>query len=379
MTLPKPDNTFRLYGLNPNGFRLDKKGGDVTEFFVMAASIKADVVGCAEHNLDFTQFRVQDTAYQAIRQTVEHSKAVWSTTPTTFEHNYKPGGTMNCILGNAVARVKEVGSDDLGRWSYIKLRGKAHRIVTFITVYQVCKKQHTSSNKAKCTAHSQQRSLLAQRNQQDPSPIKHFRKDLNAFLKASHDNNELIILFGDFNEVLGSDSSGISKMARTYDLVDIMHTKHPLPDIATYARGRDRLDYVLVSSSIQQAVTSCGYEPFNERFFSDHRGYFVDFDIPSLLGNELQRLAALPFRDVRGKDAKCVTQYVESKDGYLQEHKVYACLERLNQLVEEDPALAESIDRDWLRASLMAGKKARKAKKTWWSTTLAKSRQLTNL
>jgi hypothetical protein len=55
MELPKPEDTFRMYGMNPNGFRLDQKGGDITEFFGMASSIQADFVGCAEHNLDFTQ------------------------------------------------------------------------------------------------------------------------------------------------------------------------------------------------------------------------------------------------------------------------------------------------------------------------------------
>ena len=113
MATDKPDGVFRMYGMNPNGFRLDSKGGDITEFFMMASSIKADLVGCAEHYLDFTQYRVQEAVYQAIRHTVEHSKAVWSTTPTKFANTYKPGGTMTCILGNAVARVTEVGSDDL--------------------------------------------------------------------------------------------------------------------------------------------------------------------------------------------------------------------------------------------------------------------------
>jgi hypothetical protein len=63
-----------------------------------------------------------------------------------------------------------------------------------------------------------------------------------------------------------------------------------IPDPATYARGCDRLDCVLASPAVYQAVTACGYEPFNERFFSD-RGYFVDMNIHQLFGNELQRLA----------------------------------------------------------------------------------------
>jgi hypothetical protein len=56
---------------------------------------------------------------------------------------------------------------------------------------------------------------------------------------------ELMVLFGDFNEVLGSDSQCISTFARKDNLVDVMHATHHIPDPATYAHGRDRLDYIL--------------------------------------------------------------------------------------------------------------------------------------
>jgi hypothetical protein len=320
LSLQKPENTFRLYGINPNGFRMDKQGGDLTEFFAINSSLQVDLVGCPEHNLDFTQFRVQNSAHQAIRHTVEHSKTVWSNTPTQFDNMYKPGGTMTSVLGNTVARVKETGADDLGRWSYVKLSGKDNKVITFITVYQVCKKPPAAVERDSCTAHTQQRSLLTQRKKGDPNPIKHFRLDLAKFLKSCQSNGEQLLLFGDFNEVLGSDSAGISKLAREFQLVDVMHRTHALPDPATYARGRTRIDYVLASIEVFHAVNECGYEPFNENFLSDHRGYFVDFDLHKLFGNELQRLASLPFRDVRGEDTTSVTQYVEAKDTYLTDH-----------------------------------------------------------
>jgi hypothetical protein len=344
LNLTKPEGTFCLYGLNPNGFRIDKQGGNITKFFYMASSIDADFVGCSEHNLNFTQFRVQDTAYKAIRNTVEHSKAVWYTTPTPFENTYKPGGTMSCILGNGVARVKKTGSDDLGRWIYIKLAGKDGRVITIVTVYQICNQPTTGLNRDKCPAHAQQLSLLIQCHKQDPSPIKHFRKDLHQFLQSCTKKNELLMLYGDFNEVLGSQSNGVSKLARDFDLVDVMHAFHQIPGPATYARGRDRLDYILASPDVYHSITACGYDPFNERFFSDHRGYFVDMNIDQLFGNELHHLEALPFHDVRGQDTKSVTGFVEAKDKYLEEHEFYPRIQRLRDLQQADPAFAESLD-----------------------------------
>jgi hypothetical protein len=84
---------------------------------------------------------------------------------------------------------------------------------------------------------------------------------------------------------------------------------------------------------------------------------------PSLTTFCLYRLAALPFRDVRGRDNKCVTQYVEAKDKYLSNHNFYNRIQQLN----------------WHCASLSGGKQARKVHKTWLSSTLAKAKQHVNL
>jgi endonuclease/exonuclease/phosphatase (EEP) superfamily protein YafD len=236
---------------------------------------------------------------------------------------YKPGGTMSSALGNTVSRVITTGTDDLGRWSYMKLSGKDGKVLTIITAYQVCRKNTTAVNNDSCTAHSQQQSLLIQQNKANPSPVKHFRLDLEKFMQQCHSQQELLLLFGDFNEVFGPDSAGLAKMARKFDLINVMHQTHPVPDPATYARGKTRIDYILASEPVFQAVNACGYEPFNKHFLSDHRGYFVDFDSHKLFGNELQRLASQPFRDVRGKDTTSVTQYVEAKDHYLNAHNFY--------------------------------------------------------
>ncbi len=79
---------------------------------------------------------------------------------------------MSCVIGNGVARVKETGSDDLGRWTYIKLAGKDNKVITVITVYQVCNKPMTAITLDKCTAHAPHRVLLIQRNKQDPTPLR---------------------------------------------------------------------------------------------------------------------------------------------------------------------------------------------------------------
>jgi hypothetical protein len=67
------------------------------------SSIQANFVGCSKHNLNFTQFWVQDSTYKAIFHTVEHSTAIWPSTPMT--------GTMSCVIGNQLhTLLKPVGT-----------------------------------------------------------------------------------------------------------------------------------------------------------------------------------------------------------------------------------------------------------------------------
>jgi hypothetical protein len=113
---------------------------------------------------------------------------------------------------------------------------------------------------------------------------------------------------GDFNEELGSDLAGMTKISCELSLVDLMQEHHRnLEPVATYARGTKRIDYILTTRHVSQCVDRCGYEPFNHRIFSDHRAYFVDFDTKKLFGGAVNNIPPPAFRDVKSKHQKSVT------------------------------------------------------------------------
>ena len=123
---------------------------------------------------------------------------------------------------------------------------------------------------------------------------------------------------GDFNERLGDDISGISRIAAQFEFVDIMSHHHQhLNDPATYARGRKRLDYILASPQLASAVQKCGYESFNFRFHTDHRAYYVDLDTDTLFRSSTQKLAAYPTRILHSNNVKQVTKYIKEKHALL--------------------------------------------------------------
>ena len=64
------------------------------------------------------------------------------------------------------------------------------------------------------------------------------------------------------------------KLATTCGLLDLMSTRHSSTPPATYAQGRNRLDYALATKHVAEALSQAGYKPVNAKFPSDHRAYF---------------------------------------------------------------------------------------------------------
>jgi hypothetical protein len=218
----KQTGQHRIYIQNANGFHLDEEGGKFEAACVEMELMQADIGCFMEHNLDSTKPQVRKILHDTLRKYHDHSRLEMGSTTVRTEGNYKPGGTMIVATGNLSGRVTSSGSDWMGRWSHVKLRGKNDRVVTIVAAYQVCAKSIEQSRKDKSTAFSQQHSLLRQKGHHQPSPRTHFRKDLLNTLSAFKSDGDEIILVGDFNEVLGSDSSGMSKICRELGLVDIM-------------------------------------------------------------------------------------------------------------------------------------------------------------
>jgi hypothetical protein len=77
-------------------------------------------------------------------------------------------------------------------------------------------------------------------------PRAKFRLDLHAFLQTLQQQGHEIILMGDFNEVFGSDPSGMMHIASSCTIVDILHRRIGTSSFSTFEGGRSRIAYVLM-------------------------------------------------------------------------------------------------------------------------------------
>jgi len=231
----------------------------------------------------------------AIKRTFDRSTVTSTTTSDIpFTSHYKPGGTLCTAVGQWASHVADTGQDPhgLGRWSYILLRTRNERGLIIATAYRVC--QNARGEQAgPITAYTQQRTLLRD-TYTTPHPQqvwdRHFREQLQLWADLNYD----MIIMLDSNEVLHSRSgSHLWQAFAQFNMVDAFSHRHthlpPLPNndpIITYQRGRRRLDYIMVTSTLAPAIRQSGYLSYASCIHSNHRGVFVDLDAKLLFGRQ---------------------------------------------------------------------------------------------
>ena len=278
----KEEGVTRIYIANVNGLQLDSKGGKFDSICRSIKEVQADVFCGQEHNVDTTKASLRKIVFDTAGQHWARHRIAIGTSPIPFETPFKPGGTMIMTVDSLTGRLCKQDKDKWGRWTTQIFQGQAGRHLAIMSVYQPIVKGGAAG---KITVAAQQTSLLMQSGDKVKNPRVAFRRDLVVQLKDYQSLGYDILITGDFNEPLGVDPDGISKIAGDFKLLDLMASRHSSAPPATYARGSQRLDYALASSSVCQALHRAGYEAFNCRIATDHRGYYMDFRSEALFGS----------------------------------------------------------------------------------------------
>ena len=262
LALPKPVNTTRVYFQNINGISLTTPGTwDIT--CQDLRDMQVDLALFVEHKLDSTQARV-------IKRLHDDTQKVFSpgtysltatSTPIQAQSMYKPGGALALTQGGLKGRLLASGSDYLGRWIYLTLRRNIGPPVTVITTYQVV---DTDPRRAGPTTYATQlyASYISEQRQHPEKLRYHHAQDLVDFMQTCHTKGEWVIVAGDFNEVMGATTQGLTRLHSECSLIDAVLDKHGETDFTTYQRGQSVIDYNLVDRNIFRCIQAVGYEPF---------------------------------------------------------------------------------------------------------------------
>jgi hypothetical protein len=241
----------------------------------------------------------------------------------------------------------------------MSLRGKGSKEVFIITAYRVCKTTFDSAGDT--TSYMQQyRSILNYWNeigkQETPNPHKQFVLDLQAWISHLRSDGKSIILCLDANETVTPDDGmfhpldyhngtfiqakahdgSLATLAKTCGLVDILSHQHSFSVPSTYARGKNRLDYIYISDDISQSALCSGILPLYSIFLGDHNACYVDLDAEILFGDDTHPLAPASRRGLQLLDPRKVISYKEHLHKQLEYHKVFDKLKDLTYAAEHN-------------------------------------------
>jgi hypothetical protein len=193
---------------------------------------------------------------------------------------YLPGGCLQLCTGHWTSRIIETISDPrrLGRWTGQKFRLRDGKTLSIITAYRPCQQSVTDANQPSITVTYQQKVILTKDKWKEEDPRQLFITDIIKTIKdIEEDPNNLCVLMWDANESIEDKSGSIRKLMKETTLVDAFSQVAGDPgSIATYRRGKKRIDYILTSQSLVPYISRVGYLALYESNLSDHRGMFMD-------------------------------------------------------------------------------------------------------
>jgi hypothetical protein len=324
----------------------------------------------SETNIDW-QSEAKGEFYEKFRRVYHHTRISTSSSSIKYNTNYQPGGTLTMITDKYTGCATGTGNDPLGRWSYIEILGQGCTIL-LVTVYNVCK--HSGKQVGSRTAHTQQASLLL-REGRTVSPRKAFLDDFEAQVRVWRQAGHELIICGDLNEQLGSDTSGFSRISSLFNLVEIIQHRHGIAgEPPTYARGTQRLDYIFLTPGLESSVKYCGILPYSDLIDSDHCCLYVNFYTKKLLSGDPAILSPTPVRILHSRNAKGSAQYVKAVDAYLTKHWVEQRMLHLDEEKGANTAPLEGIDRDITRGMAHGMNKIRKLYNSPFSPEIKQAR-----
>lgn len=312
-----------------------------------------------------------------------------SHTSDPFLSNYQPGGMLTSVCDNWVSRIVSRGEDPfgLGRWSYVTLHGKGTRKLTVVTAYNA-----TPSPGDSTYFHQQLRGLSRLHREQnllDPrDPRRQFILDLQAWLQHLQLEDHQFIVCMDANDVYDPDSQatihplqyqpGHLSVDSTHDGVlatlvsscnlclPLAHQHSTRPFPASHIRGRNQIDYMLVSRSILPAVLRSSVLSHHSLIRGDHRPYYLDFDASALFSDPAYNIESASVRKLRLQDPRLIESYITRLHELLDNQNVFSRLEKLQKQADAGtwtPAnteMYEALDRTITESMLTAEKELSK-------------------
>lgn len=312
---PKNKDCCRIGFQNVNGFPATNYGekNQATHGFLYTNEF--DAFGAAELNRHWKNIPPDHRLQTRVSRWFPsaHTSVAYNTTESP-KSDWQVGGVCVWSLNQMAHRVCGQGSDasGLGRWTWVRYRGKNQTSLRFVTAYRASKVSKGSS-----TVYAQQRNTLLKRDD-SRCPRQAFVEDIGKEVKKWQEQGDAIIIALDANDDIVD--SSLTKAFSKLQLVEAVINRHQGSPPATHNRGSKPIDGIFTSKGID--IQACGYLPFGEGIPSDHRAVWIDFTYASTLGHALPPFARAKARRLQCTDPRVMNAFLDRWEQFCKDHKL---------------------------------------------------------
>ena len=327
----KDPNIIRFAFQNVNGISM-REGLDVMPETATIGSLQLDVTALTETNVHWNK-ATQEKMTTQLYQHLGPSRIVCAShTTTEAKDGYQPGGSMIAVVGPQLGRIARTGSDPWGRFTWTELTGRRDEGILVISAYRVSQRRGAIAGPT--TAYSQQINSLIKEGDLNLDPRTRILQDLRNLIVNKRAEGFRPILMMDANDDwLESSSVTFKSFIDELQLEDPHYTKGGDLGIAqtTYARGRKRIDFILVDRTIVPSIKKIGTLALHEGIVSDHVMLYMDCDETQLFGRIINQPVLNPSRELVIEHADKCASFIEKFRADVNAREFPARIQRLSQ------------------------------------------------
>jgi hypothetical protein len=193
-------------------------------------------------------------------------------------------------------------------------------------------------------------------------PWKQFWMDLKSFITKCQENEEHVVIMGDWN----SNYHEVVRWMETFDLHDILKSRHEHTNPPPTCSRSSMLPIDAIFTPSQFKCWRGGYLSY-DILEGDHRGIWCDIPIEFILGFNMQHPTHSKARRLTTKDPRIRKRYLKHLHKQLKEENIYESFNNLlvaphSGLIPTEILRFEALDDAITRAMIQAETQCRKFK-----------------
>ena len=283
---PKVDTKGRLRVMfyNVHGISALEDFIEMEMLMQTAAQEQADIIMITEINLNMHTHSNKARLIQTVKQYDKYAKVQIAHPPENpnATRSFNMGSNMIIVQGALAGRVGKQGSDPIGRWSWMELKGDNDKSIILTCAYRVGK--GSGSVGGTSIVQQEMRALFKENHDLAAKPRAAFNLDFSNFSTKFQNEGKEVLLLMDANTPI--DSAENRAFLATAGLQDIATSRHPELELPrSYQAGSKCIDEAAGSKEVMSWVCAYGFYPFFQHGLYDHRGSMLDLDCKLFLKN----------------------------------------------------------------------------------------------